>query len=198
MREDKGMEQNREGTRSDPAPATSEVRLRPFESRDLPAITAIYRDAVLHGTASFEIDPPDEQEMARRAAFLVDGGFSYWVAVSPRGALLGYAYAGPYRPRPAYRFAVEDSIYVSGEARGKGVGRRLLARLIEDSEQRGFRQMIAVIGDSANVPSISLHHHHGFRLTGIFEAVGWKHGRWLDSVLMQRSLGAGKDEAAVS
>ena len=120
------------------------------------------------------------------------------MAVSPRGALLGYAYAGPYRPRPAYRFAVEDSIYVSGEARGKGVGRRLLARLIEDSEQRGFRQMIAVIGDSANVPSISLHHHNGFRLTGIFEAVGWKHGRWLDSVLMQRGLGAGKDEAAVS
>jgi len=175
----------------------SEVRLRPFETRDLPAIAAIYREAVLHGTASFEIDPPDEKEMARRAGLLVDGGFSYWVAASPEGTVLGYAYAGPYRPRPAYRFAVEDSIYVATQARGKGVGRRLLARLIDDCEQRGFRQMLAVIGDSANVSSISLHHHHGFRLTGIFDAVGWKHGRWLDSVLMQRSLGAGKDAPAL-
>ena len=167
-------------------------RLRPFEAGDIPAITAIYREAVLHGTASFEIDPPDETEMARRAAVLVDGGFPYLVACSGDDRL-GYAYAGPYRPRPAYRFAVEDSIYLASEARGRGIGRALLAALIEAAGQRGFRQMIAVIGDSGNVPSISLHHHHGFRLTGIFEAVGWKHGRWLDSVLMQRGLGDGKD-----
>ena len=134
--------------------------------------------------------------MARRARILVDGGFPYWVAVSADGEVCGYAYAGPYRTRPAYRFNVEDSIYVAEAARGKGVGRQLLARLIAECEARGFRQMIAVIGDSANLASIGLHHHLGFRLTGIFEAVGWKHGRWLDSVLMQRALGQGSATAA--
>ena len=149
------------------------IELRPFEAGDLPAITAIYREAVLNGTASFEIDPPDEQEMARRAAFLIDGGFSFWVAHAPGARCLGYAYAGPYRARPAYRFTVEDSIYLADEARGKGIGSRLLAALIEESTARGFRQMIAVIGDSANAPSIDLHRRHGFRMTGVALSTGF-------------------------
>jgi phosphinothricin acetyltransferase len=105
-------------------------------------------------------------------------------------------YAGPYRPRPAYRFSLEDSIYVDPAAQGQGIGGLLLARLIAESEKRGFHQMIAVIGESANQGSIALHRRHGFRRTGVFEAVGWKHGRWLDSVLMQRTLGAGAAEPA--
>jgi len=172
-------------------PGGPTVRLRSFEEHDVAAVTAIYAGAVTHGTGSFEIDAPDEAEMARRAKALVEGGFPYLIAHSAEGEVLGYAYAGPYRSRPAYRFAVEDSIYVGPSARGKGVGRILLARLIAECEARGFRQMIAVIGDSANLASIGLHHNLGFRLTGVFEAVGWKHERWLDSVLMQRALGSG-------
>jgi len=128
--------------------------------------------------------------MARRQRALIDGGFPYFAAELD-GTLLGYAYAGRYHTRPAYRFAVEDSIYVAPEAQGRGVGRALLDRLIAESGAMGFRQMIAVIGDSAQTPSIELHRAAGFRMIGAFDSVGYKFGRWLDCVMMQRALGAG-------
>jgi len=168
----------------------TEIAIRPAVLVDIPAITRIYVQAVLHGTASFELTPPDEAEMTRRMQALLDGGFPYIVAENG-GAILGYAYAGPYRTRPAYRFTVEDSIYVDSNAHRRGIGRVLLARLIEESERRGFRQMLAVIGDSAQTPSIKVHRALGFRMVGNFENVGFKFGRWLDSVLMQRDLGPG-------
>ena len=168
----------------------SSVVVRPATPADVPAITRIYADAVTHGTASFELEPPDQTEMARRLQALLEGGFPY-LAAEIDGALVGYAYAGPYRPRPAYRYSVEDSIYIDANARRKGLGRALLVRLIEDAEHRGFRQMIAVIGDSAQTPSIELHRALGFRMIGAVESVGFKFGRWLDTVLMQRALGPG-------
>jgi L-amino acid N-acyltransferase YncA len=164
--------------------------IRPATPADIPAITRIYAEAVAHGTASFELEPPDEAEMARRMAALLDGGFPY-IAAEIAGALAGYAYAGPYRPRLAYRFSVEDSIYVDAAAQRKGIGRALLSTLIEESERRGFRQMIAVIGDSAQTPSIEIHRALGFRMIGNVENVGYKFDRWLDTVLMQRALGPG-------
>jgi phosphinothricin acetyltransferase len=166
------------------------VSIRPATSADIPAITRIYAEAVTHGTASFELVAPDEAEMTRRLSALLDGGYPYIVA-EIGGAVAGYAYAGPYRPRPAYRFSVEDSIYVDPKAQRGGVGRALLERLIEQATQRGFRQMIAVIGDSAQTPSIELHRTLGFRPIGTIENVGFKFDRWLDSVLMQRALGPG-------
>ena len=168
----------------------SAVSIRPATPADIPAITRIYAYAVKHGTASFELEPPDEAEMARRQRTLLDGGYPYIVAEID-DALAGYAYAGPYRPRPAYRFSVEDSIYIDPHAQRRGVGRVLLERLIEECERRGFRQMIAVIGDSAQAPSIELHRALGFRMIGAVENVGYKFGRWLDSVNMQRALGPG-------
>jgi L-amino acid N-acyltransferase YncA len=168
----------------------AEIAIRPVSLADIPAITRIYAHAVLQGTATFELDPPDEAEMTRRMKALLDGGFPYIVAENG-GALAGYAYAGPYRTRPAYRFTVEDSIYVDPNTHRRGVGRVLLTHLIEEAERRGFRQMIAVIGDSANAPSIEVHRALGFRMVGNFESVGFKFGRWLDSVLMQRDLGPG-------
>ncbi|MYZ49682.1 GNAT family N-acetyltransferase [Propylenella binzhouense] len=164
--------------------------LRPCEPGDVAAIAAIYRDAVLHGTASFEIDPPEPAEMARRRAALVEAGYPYLAAVAG-GEIVGYAYAGPYRPRPAYRGTVENSVYVRGDSHGRGVGRLLLSAVIDAAAERGFRQMVAVIGDSANTASIRLHAALGFRHVGTLAAVGWKHGRWLDTVLMQRALGVG-------
>ena len=168
----------------------TEIAIRPAALADIPAITRIYAHAVLHGTASFELEPPDEAEMTRRMRALLDGGFPYIVAENG-GILAGYAYAGAYRTRPAYRFTVEDSIYVDPGAQRRGIGRVLLARLIEESERRGFRQMLAVIGDSEQTPSIEVHRALGFRMVGKFENVGFKFGRWLDSVLMQRDLGPG-------
>ena len=168
----------------------SAVSVRSATPADVPAITLIYAHAVKHGTASFELDPPDEAEMTRRQRTLLDGGYPYLVAEID-GVLAGYAYAGPYRPRPAYRFSVEDSIYVDPDAQRRGVGRVLLEHLIEECERRGFRQMIAVIGDSAQAPSIELHRALGFRMIGAVQNVGYKFGRWLDSVNMQRPLGAG-------
>ena len=168
----------------------SELVIRPVAPGDNAAITRIYADAVVHGTASFELEPPDENEMMRRQRALIEGGYPYLVG-ERRGEVMGYAYAGAYRPRPAYRFSVENSIYVARQAHRQGVGRVLLERLIEEAERRGFRQMIAVIGDSAQVPSIELHRALRFRLLGTIEAVGFKHGRWLDTVLMQRPLGLG-------
>ena len=166
------------------------IPLRPATPADIPAITRIYAEAVRFGVASFELEAPDEPEMAKRQRTLLDGGFPYIVAELD-GGLAGYAYAAPYRARPAYRFTVEDSIYVAPEAQRRGVGRLLLERLIADSETRGFRQMIAVIGDSANAASIELHRALGFAMVGTFADVGFKFGRWLDSVLMQRALGPG-------
>jgi len=164
--------------------------IRPATPADVPAITRIYDHAVQHGTASFELDPPGEAEMAHRIAGLHEAGFPFLVADGD-GRVLGYAYAGPYRLRPAYRFTVEDSIYLAPEVQRRGLGRRLLEELLALSEQRGFRQMIAVIGDSANAGSIRLHRAVGFYPVGTFENVGFKFGRWLDSVLMQRALGPG-------
>jgi phosphinothricin acetyltransferase len=168
----------------------SSVSIRPASLADIPAITRIYAQSVRTGTASFELEPPDEAEMARRMQALFDGGYPYIVA-NIGGAIAGYAYAGSYRPRPAYRFSVEDSIYVDPKAQRHGVGRLLLAHLIEECERRGFRQMVAVIGDSAQTPSIELHRALGFRMVGTVENVGYKFGRWLDSVNMQRALGPG-------
>ncbi|HWL30502.1 MAG TPA: GNAT family N-acetyltransferase [Xanthobacteraceae bacterium] len=170
----------------------SALAIRPVRPADIPAITRIYAHAVRHGTASFELEPPDEAEMTRRMQVLVGGGFPYLVA-EIESTPLGYAYAGAYRPRRAYRFSVEDSIYVDPAAHRRGVGRALLTRLIEEAERRGFRQMIAVIGDSNQAPSIELHRALGFRLIGTIENVGFKFDRWLDTVLMQRPLGPATD-----
>jgi L-amino acid N-acyltransferase YncA len=167
------------------------VAIRPARSSDIPAITRIYAHAVEHGTASFELTPPDEAEMARRMSDLTGKGYPY-LAAEIGGALAGYAYAGPYRARPAYRLTVEDSVYIAPDAHRRGVGRTLLAALIEASAAGGFRQMIAVIGDSPKqAASIGLHEALGFAHVGILQDVGFKHGRWLDSVLMQRALGEG-------
>jgi L-amino acid N-acyltransferase YncA len=164
--------------------------IRPADPHDIPAITAIYDTAVRHGTASFELDPPDEKEMCRRYEALRAAGYPYLVA-EIAGAIAGYAYAGPYRERPAYRWSIENSVYVAEQSQRRGVGRALLEALIAEAQQGGFRQMIAVIGDSANTASIELHRLAGFRLVGTFDNVGFKFGRWLDTVLMQRPLGHG-------
>jgi len=156
------------------------------------AVQRIYAHHVLTGYASFEETPPDLAEMTRRWTAIVEAGLPYVCAVE-RDQVLGYAYAGPYRPRSAYRFCVEDSIYLAPGAVGRGIGRALLDRLIARCTEIGKRQMIAMIGDSANLASIELHRRCGFRLTGTFASIGFKHGRWVDSVLMQRQLGAGSE-----
>lgn len=166
------------------------IALRPVARADIPLILAIYAHEVRHGTASWELEPPDEPEMARRMAAVLDGGYPYLVA-EEGGELAGYSYASSYRPRAGYRFVAEDSIYVAQAFRGRGVARALLAALIEACEQRGLRQMVAVIGDSQNHASIRLHSSLGFAHVGLLPAIGYKHGRWLDSVLMQRPLGRG-------
>jgi L-amino acid N-acyltransferase YncA len=168
----------------------SSLTIRPVGSADIPAITAIYAHAVQHGTATFEIEAPDAAEMARRQRALADGGHPYLVAEID-GGVVGYAYAGAYRARPAYRFTVENSVYVAHNAHRRGIGRALMDALVAEATARGFRQMIAVIGDSAQEASIALHRAAGFHLIGTLEAVGFKHGRWLDTVLMQRALGEG-------
>jgi len=165
--------------------------VRPSTEADIPALTAIYAHAVIHGTASFELEPPSEADMAQRRTALLAGRYPYLVAEAG-GSVAGYAYAGPYRTRLAYRATVEDSVYVAPTRQGIGVGQALLKTLIQACETEGFRQMIAVIGDSASIGSRKLHAAHGFRLVGILEAAGYKHGRWLDSVLMQRTLGDGR------
>lgn len=170
--------------------------IRPATTADIGAVTAIYAPAVLHGTASFELEPPSEAEMLRRFAEITGAGYPYLV-FERAGTVLGYAYANAFRSRPAYRFAVEDSIYVAADAQGQGVGRSLLAALIAECEPRGYRQMIAVIGDSRQAGSIALHRSAGFAFCGTLHAVGYKFGRWIDSVYMQRALGRG-DAAPVS
>ena len=166
------------------------MQIRPATPADIPAITRIYADAVMHGTASFELEPPDEAVMARRMAALTEGGLPYLIA-EQEGDVTGYAYAGLYRERPAYRFTVEDSVYVAPDRQGHGIGRALLTALIDQAEARGYRQMIAVIGDSEQTASIALHAAVGFYVVGTFPCVGFKFGRWLDTVLMQRPLGPG-------
>lgn len=167
--------------------------IRPSSAADIPAIAAIYAHAVQHGTASFELDPPSEEEMARRRAAILEGGYPYLVAERD-GAILGYAYAGAYRPRPAYRSTVEDSIYVAPQAQGQGIGRALLEALIRECEALDFRLMVAVIGDEESKGSIGLHRSLGFEPVGILKGIGYKHGRWLSTVLMQRPLGRGVSE----
>ena len=172
-------------------PATT-ISIRAVVAADLDAIQRIYAHHVLHGLASFEETPPDAAELTRRWQAIADVGLPYLAAIDNlSGALVGYAYAGPYRPRSAYRFTVEDSVYVTPKASGRGVGRALLRRLIDMSTSLGKRQMIAIIGDTGNEPSIRLHRACGFELVGTFGSIGFKHGRWVDTVLMQRPLGVG-------
>jgi phosphinothricin acetyltransferase len=169
---------------------TAPLTIRPGTDADLPAITTIYADNVLHGTGTFELEAPDEAEMTRRRADVLAKGLP-WLVAERDGQVLGYAYANHFRPRRAYRFCVEDSIYLHPDARGQGLGRLLLAELVARCEAAGARQMLAVIGDSANAGSIGVHRALGFEHTGLLKAAGWKFERWLDVVLMQRALGVG-------
>jgi L-amino acid N-acyltransferase YncA len=171
-------------------PRMSALEIRPATAADLPDVTDIYDHAVRYGTATFELIPPDLAEMTRRFDALTDGGFPYLVA-SLEGRVVGYAYAGAYRPRPAYRFTVENSVYLQPAIHRRGIGLQLLQRLIAECEPRGYRQMIAVIGDSANAGSIGVHTRCGFQMIGTHPNVGFKFGRWLDTVMMQRALGDG-------
>ena len=166
------------------------LTIRPSTDTDLPAITAIYADNVLNGSGTFELDAPDEAEMARRRADVLSKGLP-WLVAESAGHVLGYAYANHFRPRRAYRFCLEDSIYLAADARGRGVGRLLLAELMARCEAAGARQMLAVIGDSANAGSIGVHRALGFSDAGVLKAAGWKFGRWHDVVLMQKALGPG-------
>ncbi len=165
--------------------------IRDSQPGDIPTIAAIYGHAVRTGLASFEYDAPDEAEIARRRDAVLSSGYPYIAAADQDGSVLGYAYVSAYRPRRAYRFAVENSIYVAPEAKGRGVGRALLLELLARCTDQGFRLMVAVIGDSANAASIGLHSACGFQPAGKLPNVGWKHGQWVDSVLMTRPLGDG-------
>ncbi|MBL6077798.1 N-acetyltransferase [Belnapia sp. T18] len=173
----------------------TDLSLRDSTAADIPAITRIYGHWVRHGSGSFETEPPDEAEMARRREAILAGGYPYLVAVDAAGTVLGYAYASAYRTRPAYRFTVENSIYVSPEAGRRGIGQLLLQALMAQCEALGYRLMVAVIGDSGNAGSIGLHKSCGFAHAGLLPGIGWKHGRWLDCVLMTRALGEGASTA---
>ena len=164
--------------------------IRPSTDSDIPAITAIYQHHVLHGTGTFEIDPPSEADMAGRRADVLARGLP-WLVAEQDGQVLGFAYAKWFKPRPAYRFSAEDSIYVADSARGMGLGRKLLAELAVQAEAVGVRKLLAVIGDSANAGSIGVHRALGFTDVGIMRSVGWKFGAWRDIVLMEKTLGAG-------
>lgn len=167
-----------------------ELILRDARESDMPAVQAIYAHHVIHGTASFELDPPTVEQMLQRRADICANGLPYLVA-ERGGEVLGYGYATLYRPRPAYRFTVEDSVYVREGMAGFGIGHALLEAVIQHCTEGGRRQMVAIIGNSENIASIRLHARLGFRQVGIFESVGFKHGRWLDTVIMQRELGEG-------
>ncbi|HZL39042.1 MAG TPA: GNAT family N-acetyltransferase [Pseudolabrys sp.] len=165
--------------------------IRPATLADIPAITRIYTHAVEHGTASFELAPPDAAEMARRMQAVLDGKFPYLVA-EVDSVFAGYAYASSYRTRPAYRFTVENSVYVAPDMHRRGIGKALLQALIDACTALGFRQMIAVIGDSNQAASIGVHRACGFEDAGNLRNIGWKFGRWLDTPLMQLTLGPGE------
>ncbi len=175
----------------------SPLLIRTSRAGDVPEMRAIYADAVARGTSSFELVPPDIAEISRRRDEVLARGLP-WLVGERDGQVLGYAYAAPFRPRPAYRFCVENSIYLHADARRRGVARPLLAELIARCEAAGMRQMLAVIGDSANEASIRLHRSLGFDDCGQLTAVGWKFGRWLDVVMMQRRLGPGASRVAMT
>jgi L-amino acid N-acyltransferase YncA len=164
--------------------------IRPSTDADIPHITAIYRHHVLHGTGTFEIDPPSETDMAARRSDVLGKGLP-WLVAEQDGRVLGFAYANWFKPRPAYRFSAEDSIYMAEDARGMGLGRKLLAELAAQAEAAGVRKLLAVIGDSANAGSIGVHRALGFTEVGVMRSVGWKFGAWRDIVLMEKALGAG-------
>ena len=170
--------------------------IRPSAPADVPAIAAIYGHHVLTGFGSFEEEPPSMSDMAERREAIVARGLPYLVA-EDAGRVLGYAYAGPFRPRAAYRYTVEDSVYVAPDAQGRGAGRALLTELIVVCEALGLRQMVAVIGDSGNAGSIALHRALGFEDIGVGQGFGFKHGRWVDIVWMQKALNGG-DQAPPS
>jgi L-amino acid N-acyltransferase YncA len=172
------------------SPSVIEVTVRPCEEKDIPSLTGIYAHHVLHGLASFEVEPPSESDMRQRRRDVVGKGFPY-LAAEYAGEIVGYAYASPYRLRPAYRYTAENSVYLHPEWTGKGVGGELLSALLSECEARGLRQIVAVIGNSANSASIRLHLRLGFVKVGTIRSAGYKFGRWVDSVLMQRALGAG-------
>jgi phosphinothricin acetyltransferase len=161
--------------------------IRASADADVPAIAAIYRHHVLEGTGTFEIEPPDEAEIARRRQDLIERGFP-WLVAEVNGTVVGYAYAGPFRAREAYRFTLEDSIYVHPESMNQGIGGALLRELLEVCRRGGFRQLLALIGDSGNQGSIRVHEICGFQHTGVMKNVGLKFDRWLDVVIMQLEL----------
>jgi phosphinothricin acetyltransferase len=167
------------------------MRIRDASPADLPAITAIYAHHVVTGTGTFEEQPPDEAEMAARLARVQDKGWAWLVAEAHEGTILGYAYFVQFRDRTAYRFTAEDAIYIRDDVRGQGVGKALVAALLDRAEAAGFRQIFAVIGDSENAGSVGLHASLGFRQVGVMRSAGIKFGQWLDVVVMQRSLGDG-------
>jgi len=164
--------------------------IRPSRDEDIAAITAIYAHHVLHGTGTFELEPPSPAEMQARRAEVLTRGLP-WLVAEDRGQLLGYAYCNWFKPRPAYRYSAEDSIYLAPGAQGQGLGRQLLSELSVQAQNAGVRKLIAVIGDSANAGSIGVHRSVGFKPVGTLHACGWKFGRWLDTVLMDKPLGEG-------
>jgi phosphinothricin acetyltransferase len=168
--------------------------IRPSTDKDIAAITAIYRHHVMHGTGTFEIAPPSEGDMADRCADVKSKGLPYLV-VEDAGLILGFAYCNWFKPRPAYRFSAEDSIYMAPQAHRKGLGRALLAELSASAERAGVRKLIAIIGDSANDGSIGLHQALGFRHVGTISSCGWKFEQWLDIVMMEKPLGFADTQA---
>lgn len=166
------------------------LQLRPATPADIPAITAIYTVEVRELVNTYEYEVPSEAEMAQRMVEITERGFPYLVAIID-GEVGGYAYANSYRARIAYQWTVENSVYVDARYQGRGIGSALMQALIDDCTARGFRQMVAVIGEPTNTASIKLHERFGFELVGVFRGLGRKHGRWLDTVQMQRALGDG-------
>jgi len=168
--------------------------IRPSRPEDIPAITAIYTDHVLNGTGTFELEPPSEADMANRRADVLSKGLPYLVATDDN-KVLGFAYCNWFKPRPAYRFSAEDSIYLAPDAQGLGLGRALLTELAVQAEKAGIRKLIAVIGDSANAGSIGVHRSVGFSHAGVLKSCGWKFNQWRDVVLMDKALGLGDTSA---
>jgi phosphinothricin acetyltransferase len=171
------------------------TKIRPSLDSDVGAITAIYAHHVLHGTGTFETTPPTEQEMTSRRADVLSKGLPYLVVEDAAGGVIGFAYCNWFKPRPAYRYSAEDSIYLAPQAHGQGVGRLLLQELMAQAERAGVRKLIAVIGDSANQGSVGVHKACGFQHVGVLANCGWKFDRWLDVVLMDRALGMGSSSA---